>query len=76
MNQDTTNQTEVADITNTYKVKGQLYTRKQRLSSFISRHQEGTFRVVTREGEVMLVNGQVPVSTSMKVLVEKAYMVG
>ena len=40
-NQDvTTPMTEVTDITNTYKVKGQIYTRKQRVSSFITKHPE------------------------------------
>jgi hypothetical protein len=76
MNQDTTTQVELTDITNTYKVKGQLYTRKQRLSSFASKYKEGTYRVVTRTGDVIIENGQVPVSASMKTLVEKAYKIG
>jgi hypothetical protein len=68
--------TELTDITNTYKVKGQLYTRKQRLSSFLSKYKEGTYKVVTRTGNVTVTNGQVPENTSMKSLVEKAYKIG
>lgn len=76
MNQETNTPIELTDITNTYKVKGQLYTRKQRLSSFVSKHQEGVYKIVTRSGEVTLTNGQVPENTSMKALVDQAFKLG
>ena len=74
-NQDvTTAMTEVLDITNTYKVKGQIYTRKQRVSSFITKHQEGIYLIHTREGQAKLDNGVIVEGTvSRKALVDKAY---
>ena len=70
----TTGMTEVVDITNTYKVKGQVYTRKQRVSSFITKHSEGTYLIYTREGQAKVSNGVMTEGTvSTKALVDKAY---
>lgn len=66
---------EVENITNTYKVKGQIFTRKQRVSSFITKHPEGTYIIRTREGEATLFNGVVTEGTvSTKALVERAWV--
>ena len=66
--------TEVTDITNTYKVKGTIFTRKQRVSSFITKHQEGTYLIQTREGQGKVSNGQMIEGTiSSKALVDKAF---
>ena len=74
-NQDvTTPMEEVLDITNTYKVKGQVYTRKQRVSSFITKHSEGDYIIYTREGQAKVSNGVMTEGTvSTKALVDKAY---
>jgi len=72
MSQETT-MTEVLDITNTYKVKGQIFTRKQRVSSFISKHPVGHYVIHTREGQASVVNGQLMGTISTKSLVDKAY---
>ena len=69
--------TEVVDITNVYKVKGQLLTRKQRVSSFIRKHPEGTYLIQTREGEGKIADGTMIEGTlPVKSLVDKAYRLG
>ena len=75
MEQTTTNgMTEVFDITNTYKVKGNLFTRKQRVSSFLNKHPEGTYLIQTREGQSKVSNGQViEGNVPVKALVDKAF---
>lgn len=74
MSQETTTQgTEVLDITNTYKVKGQLFTRKQRVTSFITKHPEGVYVIHTREGQARVNNGQLEGTIPTKSLVDKAY---
>ena len=75
-NQDvTTAMEEVLDITNTYKVKGQVYTRKQRVSSFITKHPQGRYTIFTREGHATVDNGVMTEgNVSTKALVDKAYM--
>ena len=66
--------TEVFDITNTYKVKGNLFTRKQRVSSFLTKHPEGTYVIHTREGQSKVTNGQVVEgNVPVKSLVDKAF---
>ena len=71
----TTGMTEVVDITNTYKVKGQVYTRKQRVSSFITKHPQGRYTIYTREGHATVDNGVMTEgNVSTKALVDKAYM--
>jgi len=76
MNQETTTPgVEVLDITNTYKVKGQLFTRKQRVSSFVSKHPQGVYVIYTREGQATVNNGQLEGGVPVKSLVEKAYKV-
>ena len=71
----TTPMTEVLDITNTYKVKGQIYTRKQRVSSFITKHLEGIYVIETREGNATVTNGVVTEGTvSTKALVDRAWV--
>lgn len=66
--------TEVFDITNTYKVKGNLFTRKQRVSSFLTKHPEGTYIIQTREGQSKVSNGQVVEgNVPAKALVDKAF---
>ena len=73
----TTTMTEVLDITNTYKVKGQIFTRKQRVSSFITKHQEGIYLIYTREGQARVTNGVITEGTvSTKALVDSAYKLG
>jgi len=74
MSQETTTQgTEVMDITNTYKVKGQLFTRKQRVSSFITKHPVGYYVIHTREGQAVVNNGELQGGIPVKSLVDKAY---
>jgi hypothetical protein len=76
MSQETTTpgMTEVLDITNTYKVKGQIFTRKQRVSSFLTKHPEGVYLIKTREGQARVDNGVVTEGTvSTKSLVDKAF---
>lgn len=75
MSQETTQGVEVLDITNTYKVKGQLFTRKQRVSSFINKHPQGVYVIHTREGQAKVNNGQLEGGVPVKSLVEKAYKV-
>lgn len=66
---------EVLDITNTYKVKGQVFTRKQRVSSFITKHPEGSYIIETREGNATITNGVIEYGkVSTKSLVEKAFI--
>ena len=70
----TTGMTEVTDITNTYKVKGNIFTRKQRVSSFITKHPQGRYTIYTREGQAVIVDGvMVEGTVSVKALVDKAY---
>lgn len=75
MEQSTTQSTRtlVTDITNTYKLKGNTFTRKQRVSSFISKHPVGHYIIMTKKGEGTVVNGQLMSPISMKALVEVAY---
>ena len=68
---------EVLDITNTYKVKGQVFTRKQRVSSFITKHPESDYLIHTREGQARISNGVITEGTvSTKSLVDKAFKIG
>ena len=80
MSQETTTQgTEVIDITTTYKLKGQLFARKQRVSSFLTKHPEGTYVIHTRKGQATVSNGQIDSTStyngtiSTRSLVDKAY---
>ncbi len=73
MSQETTQGTEVVDITTTYKLKGQLFARKQRVSSFLSKHPEGTYVIHTRKGQATVNNGQLDGTISTRSLVDKAY---
>lgn len=75
MNQEpTVPMTEVLDITNTYRLKGNTFTRKQRVSSFISKHQEGDYIIHTRGSQARVSNGSIIEGiVSTKALVDKAF---
>lgn len=63
---------------NTYKVYGNVVSRKQRLSSFVKGNQEGTYLVLVRNHAITVKNGVVMdnnTKTKEKALVEVAIKV-